>query len=59
VGGCIRCALLNAFWSSIPFFLLRFLRKDPHTCKWADVGDDIAREKTSQVVRDAVQYQTG
>jgi hypothetical protein len=44
---------------SVPFFLRRFLRKDPHTCRWEDVGDDIAREKTSQVLRDAVQYQTG
>jgi hypothetical protein len=37
----------------------RFLRKDPHTSKWEDVGDDIAREKTSQVLRDAVALQSG
>mmetsp|Transcript_35918 Transcript_35918/g.86798 ORF Transcript_35918/g.86798 Transcript_35918/m.86798 type:complete len:352 (+) Transcript_35918:1332-2387(+) len=32
----------------------RFLRKNPETNKWEDVGNDIAREKTSQVLRDAV-----
>ncbi|CAJ1966928.1 unnamed protein product [Cylindrotheca closterium] len=32
----------------------RFLRKDTETNKWEDVGNDIAREKTSQVLRDAV-----
>jgi len=36
----------------------RFLRKDPKTNKWEDVGNDIAREKTSQVLRDAVAYTT-
>mmetsp|Transcript_42537 Transcript_42537/g.102509 ORF Transcript_42537/g.102509 Transcript_42537/m.102509 type:complete len:516 (+) Transcript_42537:2110-3657(+) len=32
----------------------RFLKKCPNS-KWEDVGDEIAREKTSQVLRDAIQ----
>lgn len=32
----------------------RFLRKDSKTNTWEDVGNDIAREKASQVLRDAV-----
>ncbi|KAL7581548.1 hypothetical protein ACA910_022112 [Epithemia clementina (nom. ined.)] len=32
----------------------RFLKRDSHTGSWVDVGDDIAREKASQVLRDAV-----
>ncbi|KAL3943848.1 MAG: hypothetical protein SGBAC_002099 [Bacillariaceae sp.] len=34
----------------------RFLRKNPETNKWEDVGNDVAREKTSQVLRDAVAF---
>jgi len=30
----------------------RFLRKDPHTNMWQDVGDKIASEKTSQALRE-------
>mmetsp|Transcript_22772 Transcript_22772/g.34454 ORF Transcript_22772/g.34454 Transcript_22772/m.34454 type:complete len:341 (-) Transcript_22772:72-1094(-) len=36
----------------------RFLRKNNLTGEWEDVGDDIAREKTSQVLRDAVSFAT-
>jgi len=32
----------------------RFLKKNNATGAWEDVGDDVAREKTSQVLRDAV-----
>ena len=32
----------------------RFLKKDALTGEWEDVGDDTAREKVSQVLRDAV-----
>ena len=32
----------------------RFLKKDAITGEWEDVGDDTAREKVSQVLRDAV-----
>ena len=32
----------------------RFLKRDTLTGKWEDVGDDVAREKASQVLRDAV-----
>jgi hypothetical protein len=34
--------------------LSRFLRKLDDSSKWEDVGDEIAREKTSQVLRDAI-----
>mmetsp|Transcript_27744 Transcript_27744/g.41983 ORF Transcript_27744/g.41983 Transcript_27744/m.41983 type:complete len:312 (-) Transcript_27744:388-1323(-) len=37
----------------------RFLKKDSETGVWEDVGDDIAREKTSQVLRDAVSILLG
>jgi hypothetical protein len=37
----------------------RFLRKDPETSMWEDVGDEIAREKASQVLRDAVSEKNG
>lgn len=37
----------------------RFLRRDPMTCTWEDVGDEIAREKASQVLRDAVSFVGG
>mmetsp|Transcript_1579 Transcript_1579/g.2417 ORF Transcript_1579/g.2417 Transcript_1579/m.2417 type:complete len:322 (-) Transcript_1579:1424-2389(-) len=37
----------------------RFLKKDSKTGAWEDVGDDIAREKTSQVLRDAVSILLG
>eukprot|EP00934_Nitzschia_sp_Nitz4_P008301 Nitzschia sp. Nitz4//scaffold1_size375055//282622//283975//NITZ4_000308-RA/size375055-augustus-gene-0.724-mRNA-1//-1//CDS//3329541141//8291//frame0 len=33
----------------------RFLKYDADTNKWEDVGDDVAREKTSQVLRDAAK----
>jgi hypothetical protein len=32
----------------------RFLKKDPTSRLWEDVGDEVAREKASQVLRDAV-----
>jgi len=32
----------------------RFLKRDNETGDWEDVGDDVAREKASQVLRDAV-----
>eukprot|EP00567_Pseudictyota_dubia_P015440 CAMPEP_0197447010 /NCGR_PEP_ID=MMETSP1175-20131217/11773_1 /TAXON_ID=1003142 /ORGANISM="Triceratium dubium, Strain CCMP147" /LENGTH=138 /DNA_ID=CAMNT_0042978191 /DNA_START=141 /DNA_END=554 /DNA_ORIENTATION=+ len=32
----------------------RFLKKDSVTGRWVDVGDDIAREKAAQALRDAV-----
>lgn len=32
----------------------RFLKRDSVTGAWVDVGDDVAREKASQVLRDAV-----
>lgn len=32
----------------------RFLKRDSDTGEWEDVGDDVAREKASQVLRDAV-----
>uniref|UniRef100_A0A7S3DZ12 DUF6824 domain-containing protein n=1 Tax=Entomoneis paludosa TaxID=265537 RepID=A0A7S3DZ12_9STRA len=32
----------------------RFLKRDTDSGEWEDVGDDIAREKASQVLRDAV-----
>ena len=32
----------------------RFLKRDSDTGAWEDVGDDVAREKASQVLRDAV-----
>jgi len=32
----------------------RFLKRDSDTGGWVDVGDDVAREKASQVLRDAV-----
>lgn len=47
------------FLQQSDFANCRFLRKDAHTCKWEDVGDDIAREKTSQVLRDAVSEKNG
>mmetsp|Transcript_6893 Transcript_6893/g.10908 ORF Transcript_6893/g.10908 Transcript_6893/m.10908 type:complete len:310 (-) Transcript_6893:89-1018(-) len=34
----------------------RFLKKDNATGVWEDVGDDVAREKASQVLRDAVSF---
>ncbi len=37
----------------------RFLRKDIETTKWEDVGDETAREKASQVLRDAVSEKNG
>ena len=37
----------------------RFLKRNPITNDWEDVGDDIAREKVSQVLRDAVSEWTG
>jgi hypothetical protein len=62
-----RCASTTIFYHSVSSGLTsclshlahRFLRKDPRTSKWEDVGDDIAREKTSQVLRDAVALQSG
>mmetsp|Transcript_23254 Transcript_23254/g.34333 ORF Transcript_23254/g.34333 Transcript_23254/m.34333 type:complete len:343 (-) Transcript_23254:1490-2518(-) len=36
----------------------RFLKKNNLTGGWEDVGDDIAREKSSQVLRDAVSFST-
>lgn len=36
----------------------RFLKKNNLTGGWEDVGDDIAREKASQVLRDAVAFST-
>lgn len=36
----------------------RFLKKDHATGVWEDVGDDVAREKASQVLRDAVSFST-
>jgi hypothetical protein len=36
------------------FFLFRFLKRNSETKAWDDVGDDAAREKGSQVLRDAV-----
>lgn len=37
----------------------RFLKRNPITNDWEDVGDDIAREKVSQVLRDAVSEWVG
>lgn len=37
----------------------RFLKKDMDTSTWIDVGDEIAREKASQVLRDAVSEKNG
>ena len=37
----------------------RFLKRNPITNEWEDVGDDIAREKVSQVLRDAVSEYCG
>lgn len=37
----------------------RFLKRNPITNDWEDVGDDIAREKISQVLRDAVSEHSG
>lgn len=37
----------------------RFLKKDMNTSTWIDVGDEIAREKASQVLRDAVSEKNG
>jgi len=37
----------------------RFLKRNPVTSDWEDVGDEIAREKVSQVLRDAVSEWTG
>lgn len=37
----------------------RFLKKDTKSNRWDDVGDDIAREKASQVLRDAVSEKNG
>ncbi|CAB9510725.1 expressed unknown protein [Seminavis robusta] len=37
----------------------RFLKRNPVTNEWEDVGDEIAREKVSQVLRDAVSEWTG
>lgn len=34
----------------------RFLKKNNGTGAWEDVGDDVAREKASQVLRDAVSF---
>jgi hypothetical protein len=34
--------------------MCRFLKRNTETGEWEDVGDDIAREKASQVLRDAV-----
>lgn len=36
----------------------RFLKKNHGTGVWEDVGDDVAREKASQVLRDAVSFAT-
>jgi hypothetical protein len=63
-GRCVSTPTM--FYHSLSFGLTscsshlahRFLRKDPRTSKWEDVGDDIAREKTSQVLRDAVALQS-
>ena len=44
-----RCAHMSHVWN-------RFLRKcSGNSGEWEDVGDDVAREKTSQVLRDAIQ----
>jgi len=37
----------------------RFIKRNPVTNAWEDVGDDIAREKVSQVLRDAVSEYCG
>jgi len=37
----------------------RFLKRNPDTNEWEDVGDDVAREKVSQVLRDAVSELSG
>ena len=37
----------------------RFLRKDPDNVIWHDVGDEVAREKASQVLRDSVAEKNG
>ena len=37
----------------------RFLRKDPDAVTWHDVGDEVAREKASQVLRDSVAEKNG
>ena len=48
---CMRCA-----YAQKCVFGVRFLRKcSATTDEWEDVGDSIAREKTSQVLRDAIQ----
>jgi len=36
----------------------RFLKKNNTACTWEDVGDDVAREKASQALRDAVSLLT-
>jgi hypothetical protein len=53
---------MPTFASNQPLIFLcicRFLLKDKDTSYWEDVGDDIAREKTSQVLRDAVAEKNG
>ena len=44
--------VIGTHWS--PSKRFRFLKRDGETGAWVDVGDDIAREKASQVLRDAV-----
>jgi hypothetical protein len=45
-------------WLTSSLYLLRFLKKDLTSGEWEDVGDETAREKASQVLRDAVSSQS-
>ena len=42
------------FLLNLPIHFDRFLKRVQHTGVWEEVGDDTAREKASQVLRDAV-----
>jgi hypothetical protein len=56
LGALIRYSrsLQRVFCSFFSLGANSFLRKVDDSSKWEDVGDDIAREKTSQVLRDAI-----
>jgi hypothetical protein len=51
----ISCSL--TLTALVSLFCIRFLKRDPVSSIWEDVNDKLAREKASQVLRDAVAEQ--
>jgi len=50
----MHATIMMCFLSLIFHFCYRFLKRNTQTNLWEDVGDEVAREKASQVLRDAV-----